>query len=78
LPNAAKPELLVMLGYELQKVEQAITLQMTYGHAEDDENGPTSETPILYLLADEARQLARDLLDIADKIAPVEEPPRLQ
>ena len=59
-----------MLGYELQKVQEAITLQMTYGDAEDDENGPTKETPILYLMADEARQLARDLLDMADKIAP--------
>lgn len=51
-------ELFVMLGYELDKVEEAIALRMTYGSAHDDEGGPTQETPILFLMADEARQLA--------------------
>jgi hypothetical protein len=69
MSEATGPELLVMLGYELDKMEEAIALRFTYGNARDDEDGPTQETPTLFLLADEARQLARDLLEIADSIS---------
>ena len=78
MSDADTPDVDVMLGYELAKVEQAIALRFTYGKAGDEEDGPTQETPTLFLLVDEARQLARDLLDLADKIAPPERAPRLQ
>ena len=74
-------EVLAMLGYEVQQVEQAIALRFTYGKATDAEDGPTLETPILFLLSDEARQLAHDLLQIAERIEKtgrVEAPPRIQ
>lgn len=71
-------DVLAMLGYELEKVEEAIALRFTYGKATDDEDGPTEETPVLFLLAVEARQLARDLLDIADKIDGGQPVPPLQ
>jgi hypothetical protein len=69
MTDATSPEVLVMLGYELEKIEEAIALRFTYGDARDDEDGPTQETPTLFLMADEARQLARDLSDIADRIS---------
>jgi hypothetical protein len=78
MSNANTHDVLVMLGYELEKVEEAIALRFTYGKATDDEDGPTEETPTLFLLVDEARQLARDLLDLAEKIAPTEHTPPLQ
>ena len=78
MSDANTPDVDVMLGYELEKVEEAIALRFTYGKATDDEDGPTEETPTLFLLVDEARQLARDLLDLADKIDPPEKAPPLQ
>ena len=77
MTDSTNPEVLAMLGYEVEKVEQAIALRFTYGKATDPEDGPTHETPILFLLADEARQLAHDLLEIAQRIeiAQSEEPP---
>ena len=68
MSDAIDPEVIVMLGYEVDKVEDAIALRFTYGDARDDEDGPTKETPVLFLLAEEARQLAKDLLEVAERI----------
>jgi hypothetical protein len=75
MSDTSTSELFAMLGYEVDKVEEAIALRFTYGKATDDEDGPTQDTPILFLLADEARQLARDLLHLADKIDGEPAPP---
>lgn len=68
-----------VLGYELNRFEQALTLTIKYCRMQDDGKSQDHETPCLVLFVDEAKELARDLLMLAEKIeAGASAPPAVQ
>jgi hypothetical protein len=66
----------VLLGYELTRFDDALGLRVTYGNpAAEESSSADRKTPTLVLMPAEARELARDLLDLADKAEGDESPP---
>ena len=59
---------LALVGYELQRFEEAIGLRITYGEPRSEPGPSDRHTAMLVLMPEEARELARDLLEIAEEI----------
>ena len=59
---------LVVVGYELTAYDDAMSLRLTYGKPRSEAGPGDRQTPTLFLMPDEARELARDLVETADKI----------
>ncbi|MCU1251307.1 MAG: hypothetical protein JWQ49_4336 [Edaphobacter sp.] len=75
MPQVSKAKFSALLGYELHTFDEAIGLQLTYGALGSEPSPKDRKTPTLFLLPDEARDLARDLLAAADKIESEGGPP---
>ena len=58
----------VLLGYELRMLEDAMGLRISYGNPDPGPDGKDRKTPFFVVMPDEARELARDLLELADKV----------
>ena len=58
----------VVVGYELTAFDEAMSLRLTYGKPRSGPGPGDRQTPTLFIMPDEARELARDLLETADKI----------
>jgi hypothetical protein len=65
----------VLLGYELQKFNDALGLRITYGRPGAESEANDRLTPVFFLMPDDARELARDLVDLADQIEGTERAP---
>jgi hypothetical protein len=64
----------VLLGYELTRFDDALGLRVTYGNSGNEESDSTHQDTHARSDA-RARELAPDLLDLADKIEGNESPP---
>ena len=68
MPKPSRPRVFVLLGYELQKFDEALGLRITYGRPGDESEANDRRTPTFFLMPDEARELARDLVELADQV----------
>jgi hypothetical protein len=64
----SKTNFSALLGYEVHTFDEATGLQLTYGAPGSERSPKDRKTPTLFLLPDESRDFARDLLAAADKI----------
>jgi hypothetical protein len=68
MPQQFATRVFVLLGYELRNYGEALGIQLAYGKARPAPVGNDKHTPMLVMTADEARTLARDLLEMANTI----------
>jgi hypothetical protein len=74
MPNPTATRVLLLLGYELRVFPEALGLRVVYGNAAAGSAGKERQTPTLLLTPEEARELARDLIEAADRVQASDEP----
>lgn len=76
MPKPRTRAFFALLGYELELFDEALGLRMSYGEPRETPDAKEGRlTPTMFLMPDEARELARDLLAAADKIEVEKQPP---
>lgn len=75
MPKPLATRVFPLAGYELRAFEEALGLRLTYTKGNPVANAPEAKTPMMIVMPDEARELARDLLELADKVEAAAKPP---
>jgi hypothetical protein len=74
MPKPTVSRVLLLLGYELSVFPEALGLRVVFGNAAAGSAGRERQTPTLLLTPEEARELARDLIEAAERVQLRDEP----